>query len=316
MDLAQKRNAGTTVGANCLDDGTVVSYRGNLSTTCPVAFTCDHADGDVLPNQVVFTPNGPFSIPPDTPGFCSLDFDIRVEGRSNDLTPDTIEQAIGVDDGAEDVVCDVAGRSRAAVETSSGSLQVCPVCDDGNACNGIETCDGATGCVPGTPPVCDDGNTCTDDSCDPAIGCVFTPNGTCGEGSKGVGYWKRLCQGTHASGDYFTPFDVACVSRACPFADVQTIEDLCDRLTPDPSNDACAKAETELLSLELNVCRSRVSDSDPVPPSCGSATTVGQARAHIEELLCDPGRTQAQCRHASCSVEGSGRNAGAKSRRR
>ncbi|MFW5921179.1 MAG: putative metal-binding motif-containing protein, partial [Polyangiales bacterium] len=37
-------------------------------------------------------------------------------------------------------------------------------CDDGNFCNGEETCS-ATGCQPGIPPECDDGDDCTDDSC-------------------------------------------------------------------------------------------------------------------------------------------------------
>ncbi|MCH8968210.1 MAG: S8 family serine peptidase, partial [Planctomycetes bacterium] len=48
-------------------------------------------------------------------------------------------------------------------------------CDDGNACNGAETCLDDT-CVGGPPMDCDDGNVCTDDSCDPATGCVNTDN--------------------------------------------------------------------------------------------------------------------------------------------
>jgi hypothetical protein len=43
------------------------------------------------------------------------------------------------------------------------------VCDDGDPCNGVETCDDA-GLHPGTPPDLDDGNPCTVDSCDPAAG--------------------------------------------------------------------------------------------------------------------------------------------------
>ena len=43
-------------------------------------------------------------------------------------------------------------------------------CDDGNSCNGKETCSGGT-CQPGTPPGCDDGNVCTEDTRDPS-----TPN--------------------------------------------------------------------------------------------------------------------------------------------
>jgi len=47
-------------------------------------------------------------------------------------------------------------------------------CDDGNACNGMETCDAANdACVPGEPLVCDDGVFCNGiDICDPQYGCV------------------------------------------------------------------------------------------------------------------------------------------------
>src|SRR5204863_30434 len=38
-------------------------------------------------------------------------------------------------------------------------------CDDGDICNGLETCVNNT-CVAGTPPDCDDHNPCTDDTCD------------------------------------------------------------------------------------------------------------------------------------------------------
>ncbi|TMB19732.1 MAG: hypothetical protein E6J59_11080, partial [Deltaproteobacteria bacterium] len=49
------------------------------------------------------------------------------------------------------------------------------LCDDGNPCNGAETCGGAAGCQPGTPPSCDDGNACTVDGCDPQSGCTHDP---------------------------------------------------------------------------------------------------------------------------------------------
>src|SRR5262249_2227237 len=48
-----------------------------------------------------------------------------------------------------------------------------PECDDGNACNGRETCQNHV-CVLGIPPDCNDHNPCTRD-CDPAIGCVNAP---------------------------------------------------------------------------------------------------------------------------------------------
>ena len=97
-------------------------------------------------------------------------------------------------------------------------------CNDGDFCNGTETCNYLLGCVPGVPPVvdddvdctddmcskddqkvyhlpnntyCDDGNPCTDDVCDPAQGCVNAPN-------------SDLCD----DGVYCTTDDV-CTSGVC-----------------------------------------------------------------------------------------------------
>jgi cysteine-rich repeat protein len=51
------------------------------------------------------------------------------------------------------------------------------LCDDGQFCNGMETCDLVNGCEPGVPVDCDDGVGCTDDSCDEANDqCVNSPN--------------------------------------------------------------------------------------------------------------------------------------------
>ena len=73
-------------------------------------------------------------------------------------------------------VCD-DGNACNGVEScdpATGCVSGTPlVCSDSNACNGIESCDPATGCVPGEPPACDDGNACNGvESCDPATGCV------------------------------------------------------------------------------------------------------------------------------------------------
>ncbi len=65
-------------------------------------------------------------------------------------------------------------------------------CNDGDACNGVETCDLTLGCRSGGLPECDDGNPCTLDTCDGASGCAHSPvaNGTsCDDGN--------LCNGTH-----------------------------------------------------------------------------------------------------------------------
>ncbi|HSA59199.1 MAG TPA: MopE-related protein, partial [bacterium] len=83
------------------------------------------------------------------------------------------------DDGA-DASCD-DGNFCNGTETCNSAVGACdpgtaPACDDGLFCNGTETCNEATdSCDPGTAPACDDGNFCngtetcneSTDSCDP-----------------------------------------------------------------------------------------------------------------------------------------------------
>lgn len=57
------------------------------------------------------------------------------------------------------------------------------LCEDGNACTLNDQCSGGA-CQGGPAPDCDDGNPCTDDSCNPATGCVHTNNtGPCSDGN-------------------------------------------------------------------------------------------------------------------------------------
>ena len=60
------------------------------------------------------------------------------------------------------------------------------LCEDGDLCNGTETCDPDLGCAVGPALACDDGNPCTVDSCDALGGCSNLPiaDGTvCEDGS-------------------------------------------------------------------------------------------------------------------------------------
>jgi hypothetical protein len=47
-------------------------------------------------------------------------------------------------------------------------------CSNGNACDGVETCQNNQ-CVRGQAPNCNDGNPCTNDTCNPTAGCQFPP---------------------------------------------------------------------------------------------------------------------------------------------
>jgi hypothetical protein len=51
-------------------------------------------------------------------------------------------------------------------------------CDDGNACNGVETCVSGR-CRSGSATTCDDGDPCTTDGCAAATGCTHDLQSTC-----------------------------------------------------------------------------------------------------------------------------------------
>lgn len=50
-----------------------------------------------------------------------------------------------------------------------------PNCDNGNPCDGVETCVPYEGCVAGQNLDCDDGLKCTWDDCEDGVGCQYTP---------------------------------------------------------------------------------------------------------------------------------------------
>ena len=82
-----------------------------------------------------------------------------------------------------DAACDDGNRCN-GTETCNLATHTCRAgtalqCDDGNACNGTETCVPASGCQAGAPPVCDDGLACTADACNPGTGCTHTPIAGC-----------------------------------------------------------------------------------------------------------------------------------------
>lgn len=174
------------LGVACPDDGPVVSYQGNITTDCGVAWNASTAAGATLPNQVVFTPDKQIIVPANTFPFCQVEFDVRVESRSNDGTPDAIEETFGYDAGGFDATCNTLPPSGASPSVT-GAMVLCPLCDDGNPCNGQEFCDRTTGCASGPPVVCDDNSVCSDDACDPGVSpssdpCVYTDNsGRCND---------------------------------------------------------------------------------------------------------------------------------------
>lgn len=89
-----------------------------------------------------------------------------------DITPDS-----GCTANAQ---CD-DGKACNGLESCNTATGACvgaapPKCDDGNSCNGLETCTEPAGCISGAAPTCDDGDGCTVDACDALKGCTNTPS--------------------------------------------------------------------------------------------------------------------------------------------
>jgi len=164
-------NSDSTLGIPCVDDGATVEYEGDttITTTCHVTWSSDHAVG-TAPNQIVFTPSSPLEIPADTPvdpGFCNLEFDIKVLGMSTDGTPDQIEETTGYLATADDASCDNGLTSSGQ---QAASIPLCPTCPIAECVD--STCNQDTGACTSTPkpdstPCADtDGNACTTAGCD------------------------------------------------------------------------------------------------------------------------------------------------------
>ncbi len=81
------------------------------------------------------------------------------------------------------VACDASADTfclQNLCQPETGECAMTPVregetCEDESVCTMVSTCQEGE-CAPFEVIPCDDDNTCTDDSCDPVLGCVFSPN--------------------------------------------------------------------------------------------------------------------------------------------
>ena len=88
---------------------------------------------------------------------------------------------------ADGSVCNDDGDVCNGVDTCDGAgtceIGTPLVCDNGDLCDGAETCDPLVGCQPGTPLVCDNGNVCDgNETCDPVSGCQPGTSLECDDG--------------------------------------------------------------------------------------------------------------------------------------
>jgi hypothetical protein len=109
-------NAARTRLFPCSTDGSGVAYGGDetITTTCPVGFSTGHAAGP-RPTEVLFRPSAPLSIPANSPEFCTIEFDVIVNGPSRDATPGMVEQVAALGLTRPDAVCDNGFRMGVAI---------------------------------------------------------------------------------------------------------------------------------------------------------------------------------------------------------
>ena len=125
--------------------------------------------------------NFPIGVLPSVPGPNDLLMKLTFEADKSD--PCTAQSCVP-EDCLEDDDCD-DGNVCNGTETCQLPGGVCRagtplVCNDSNFCNGAEWCDERQGCQLGTPPSCADNDRCTDDLCDVQAGrCVFVPADDC-----------------------------------------------------------------------------------------------------------------------------------------
>jgi glucose/arabinose dehydrogenase len=155
-----------------------------------------------------------------------------------------------------------------------------PGCDDGNACNGVETCDLIAGGHAATPLVCADSNPCTDDGCDAGSGCTFTFNDApCDDGSTCT--TSDRCSAGACVGD---------VPLACNDGNPCTT-DTCDDVTGCLHDTApltgCLEAGRSLLLIkdQANPASDRLKWTWRRGPELGQAQ-LGSPRSDTQYALC------------------------------
>ncbi len=228
-------------------------------------------------------------------------------------TPGTRDAQTGEDGGGTD--------GSTGPEDAGPPCEESAECDDGDPCNGVETCVSAR-CVRGVAIDCDDGVSCTDDTCDPADGsCSHLPDhGACSadlvcdpdEGCTAPAPCTTdedcddglFCNGVETCDAAF-----GCRPGAAPACDdgVACTTDTCDPLA-DGGAGACAHANDSAACSDGRVCNG-VETCDPTSAMADATGCVPGAEPDCDDGVactvdaCDEG--EGGCfstpDHVSCS---------------
>jgi len=163
--------------------------------------SCDPATGQIKNTPIDLNDGNECTIDSCDPSTGPSHTSITVSD-GNECTADTCNSSTGEITHTPSKLDDGNSCTQDACNANTGDVTHEPItgccisdaeCDDGNACNGTETCaQGAAGntCVSGTPKNCNDGNACTSDSCSANSGCIneavasaaTNSCGSCGDG--------------------------------------------------------------------------------------------------------------------------------------
>jgi len=242
-------------------DGRETTLSNELSMAYATAAARIDSDGDGLTNAAE-----------DRNGDCVVGPDETDPG-----SPDT--DGDGVPDGRDRCPRSAPG---AAVNTNGCSCAEV-TCDDGNRCNGTETCVAGV-CHAGTPLACDDRNACTTDACDPTRGCTHTPVAGCSACTTDAQCDNgRFCDGVET-----------CQSGRCTAGTPVSCDDAnaCTR-------DVCDEAQDRCTHAAVAGCCTRDADCPRPDPCHGTPHCTAGRCTSAPPLVCpDPG----PCARATCDA--------------
>jgi hypothetical protein len=106
---------------------------------------------------------------------------------------------------------------------------------------------------------------------------------------RSMGYWKHQCKVTEPKEEHpgiTDEFVQGIADNSLVFADVQSVDDVCDVLRSNPKSNMTGKALIQLMALWLNVVAGYVDTSAGIDlGNLTSASTVGDAIAEIEDII-------------------------------
>src|SRR5438093_7190115 len=143
-----------SAGTTCVDSGlnqlfVISNVPAGGSATNQIVFTFVNDLVNKVPTPLHLAEN-------DTTG-CTVTFQVSALAHDDNLAPGTVdrlEHVLGFDAVLADATCSNGGVSGSS---QTGFINLCPVCDDNNACT-TDVCNQSTGVCSNTPITCNDNN--------------------------------------------------------------------------------------------------------------------------------------------------------------